>query len=107
MSFIDTKDIEVVSRKPDWYGRQFDSPSMTFVHYAFDAGASIHRHAHEQEEVWHILEGELEIAIGGETRRVGPGAVGIVPPNTEHEVKALTPGKAIVVDYPVRRFGDG
>ena len=47
MSFIDTKDIQVVSRKPGWYGRQFDSPSMTFVHYAFDAGASIHRHAHE------------------------------------------------------------
>ena len=107
MSFIDTKDIAVVSRKPGWYGRQFDSPSMTFVHYAFDAGASIHRHAHEQEEVWHILEGELEISIGEETRRAGPGAVGIVPPNTEHEVKALTAGKAIVVDYPLRKFGDG
>lgn len=102
MSFIDTKNIAVVSRKPGWYGRQFDSPSMTFVHYAFDAGASIHRHAHEQEEVWHILEGELEISIGDERRRAGPGFVGIVPPNTEHEVRALSAGKAIVVDYPRR-----
>ena len=59
MSFIDTKKIAVTSRKPGWYGRQFDSPSMTFVHYEFDAGASVHRHAHDQEEVWHILEGCL------------------------------------------------
>jgi hypothetical protein len=26
------------------------------------------------------------------------------PANTEHEVKALTAGKAIVVDYPLRRY---
>src|SRR4029077_8186170 len=95
MSFIVTKDIPVVSRKPGWYGRQFDSPSMTFVHYEFDAGGSGHRHAHDQEEVWHILEGELEVDIAGETRRAGPGMVAIVPPNTEHEVKALSAGKAI------------
>jgi len=34
----------------------------------------------------------------------GPGFVAIVPPNTTHEVKALTAGKAIVVDYPLRRM---
>jgi len=104
MSFIDTRKIAVTSRRPGWYGRQFDSPSMTFVHYEFDAGASVHRHAHDQEEVWHILEGELEVDIAGETRRAGPGMVAIVPANTEHEVKALSAGKAIVVDYPLRRF---
>jgi len=104
MSFVDTKKIAVTSRKPGRYGRQFDSPSMTFVHYEFDAGAAVHRHAHDQEEVWHILEGELEVAIAGDTRRVGPGMVAIVPANTEHEVKALTCGKAIVVDYPLRRL---
>jgi quercetin dioxygenase-like cupin family protein len=104
MPFIDTSNLPIVSRKPGWYGRQFDSPSMTFVHYDFDAGASIHRHSHDQEEVWHVIEGELEIFIAGETRRAGPGMVGIVPPNTMHEVKALTSGKAIVVDYPLREL---
>ena len=104
MPFVDTSQIATVSRKPGWYGRQFDSPSMTFVHYEFDAGASIHRHAHGQEEVGHIVEGELEIFIGGETRVVGPGSVGIVPANTLHEVRALTAGRAIVVDYPLREM---
>ena len=74
----------------------------TVVLYSLDAGSAIHRHAHQQEEVWHIIEGELEISIGDETRRVGPGSVGSVPSNTEHELKAITAGRAIVVDYPLR-----
>jgi quercetin dioxygenase-like cupin family protein len=104
MPFIDTSKIPPVSRKPGWYGRQFDSRSMTFVHYDFDAGASIHGHSHDQEEVWHVVEGELEITIGDETRVACPGRAAIVPPNTRHEVKALTRGKAIVVDYPLREM---
>ncbi|MGH6889358.1 MAG: cupin domain-containing protein [Rhizomicrobium sp.] len=100
--FIDTAALAVRERKPGWRGRSFDSLSMTFVQYEFDAGASIHEHAHPQEEVWQILEGELEISIGGETRRAGAGFVGIVRPDTRHSVRALTAGKAIVTDFPRR-----
>ncbi|HXB67293.1 MAG TPA: cupin domain-containing protein [Candidatus Acidoferrales bacterium] len=103
MPFIDTKNLPVVERLPGWRGRYFDSPSMTFGHYEFDAGSSIHEHFHPQEEVWQIIEGELEITIGGVTQRSGPGSVGIVPPNTPHAVKAISSGRAIVVDYPLRQ----
>jgi unsaturated pyranuronate lyase len=105
MPFIDTSNLPVVERKPGWRGRYFDSANMTFGRYDFDAGAEIHAHSHEQEEVWHVLEGELEVTVAGETRRVGPGAVAIVPPGTAHRVVAVTAGKAIVVDYPRRKMG--
>ena len=59
-------------------------------------------HSHPQEEVWHIVEGEVDITIEGVTRRAGPGSVGIVPPDTLHSVIAISSGKAIVVDYPLR-----
>jgi quercetin dioxygenase-like cupin family protein len=37
---------------------------------------------------------------------VRPGLVAIVPANARHSVRALTDGKAIVVDHPARReFG--
>lgn len=104
MTFIDTKTLPVVERKPGWRGRYFDSESMTFGHYEFDAGATIHEHAHEQEEVWHVVEGELEVTIAGATQTAGPGCVAIVPPHTQHEVRAITSGKAIVVDYPSRKM---
>lgn len=103
-SFFDTAGLAVIERRPGWRGRAFDSPSMTFVQYEFDAGASIHEHAHNQEEVWQILEGELEISIGGETRRAGSGFVAIVAPDVPHAVRALTCGKAIVTDFPRREM---
>src|ERR1700730_12780842 len=102
MPFIDTSKLEAIERLPGWRGRYFDSPSMTFAHYEFDAGSSIHEHSHPQEEVYEIIEGELEITIGGVTQRLVPGLVGIVPPNTLHAVKAISSGKLIVVDYPLR-----
>jgi len=102
MPIIDTRTLPIIERKPGWHGRYFDSANMTFGHYVFDRGAEIPAHEHEQEEIWQILEGELEITIAGATHRMGAGFVGIVPPNTLHAVKALTNGKAIVVDYPIR-----
>jgi quercetin dioxygenase-like cupin family protein len=104
MAFIDTRELPVVERLPGWRGRYFDSPSMTFAHYEFDAGASIHQHSHPQEEVYHVIEGELELAIGGASQRLGPGLVGIVPSGVLHSVKAIRSGKVIVVDYPLREL---
>lgn len=104
MTFIDTANLPVIERKPGWHGRYFDSANMTFGYYGFDAGATIQGHSHAQEEVWHVIAGELEVTIAGVTQKAGPGVVAIVPPNTTHEVKALTPGKAIVVDFPLRKM---
>jgi quercetin dioxygenase-like cupin family protein len=102
MSFVDTAQLNVTQRLPGWRGRSFNSPSMTFVHYEFDAGASIHEHHHMQEEVWTVIEGALEVTIGGVTQVARPGMVAIAPPNTAHSVRALTDGRAIVVDTPLR-----
>jgi quercetin dioxygenase-like cupin family protein len=102
MSFVDTAELNIVERLPGWRGRVFHSPSMTFVHYEFDAGASIHEHHHEQEEVWNVIEGELEVTVGGITHVAGPGMAAITPPNTPHSVRALSNGRAIVVDTPLR-----
>jgi len=104
MPFVDTRKLEVFEKRPGWHGRIFNSPQMTFAHWDFDMGSSIHAHSHDQEEVWHIVEGKLEVTIGKETKVVGPGMAAIVPSNSRHSVKALTSGKAIVVDYPLREL---
>ena len=102
MTFIDTNKLATVERLPGWRGRYFDSANMTFAHYEFDAGSSIHEHSHPQEEVYEIIEGELELTIAGIPQCLRPGLVGIVPANTLHSVKAISSGKLIVVDYPLR-----
>lgn len=102
MPFVDTSKLNVIERLPGWYGRYFHSPSMSFAHYDFIQGASIHEHWHPQEEVWEVIEGELEVTIDGLTTIARAGMVGIVPPNVRHSIKALTGGRAIIVDYPLR-----
>ena len=107
MPFIDTSGLEVIERLPGWHGRYFHSASMTFAHYDFTRGASIHEHFHPEEEVYEVIEGELEIAIDGEARIARAGLVAIVPANVRHSVKALTDGRVIIVDTPRRRgFAD-
>jgi quercetin dioxygenase-like cupin family protein len=49
-----------------------------------------------------VIEGELELTIDGVKQVARPGLVGIVPSNVRHSVKALTDGRAIIVDYPLR-----
>jgi quercetin dioxygenase-like cupin family protein len=102
MSFIDTGKLTVIERLPGWKGRYFDSVNMTFGHYVFAAGATIHEHSHSNEEVWNVIEGKLEVTIGGDSQVAGPGCVAIVPPNTLHSVRAISNGVAIVVDHLLR-----
>jgi len=103
MPFVDTSSLKVIERLPGWQGRYFHSPSMTFAHYDFKRGSSIHEHFHAQEEVYEVIEGELEITIEGAVQIARAGLVAIVPSNARHSVKALTDGRAIIVDYPLRR----
>ncbi|HMG36365.1 MAG TPA: cupin domain-containing protein [Blastocatellia bacterium] len=107
MPLIDTNGLETGERLPGWKGRTFSSEKMTFAHFTFEAGSRIHEHSHPNEEVWTVIEGELEVSVGGDSMVAKPGFVAIVPPNTAHSVTALTNGKAIVADCPVRTDASG
>ena len=102
MPIVDTDALKVVERLPGWRGRYFHSANMTFAHYEFDKGAAIHEHFHPEEEVYEVIDGELEITIDGVAQLARPGLVAVVPPNARHSVKALTDGRVIVVDHPRR-----
>ena len=102
MPFVYVSRLRAVERLPGWRGRYFHSKSMTFAHYEFKRAAKIHEHKHEQEEVYTVIEGELKLTVNGVTKIVKPGVVAIVPGGARHSVKALTDGRAIIVDYPLR-----
>jgi mannose-6-phosphate isomerase-like protein (cupin superfamily) len=76
---------------------------MTFAHYDIASGAQpLHEHQHEQEEVWHIVEGEVAITVASTEAVLGAGSVAIVPPETPHSVRPLGACRAIIADYPLR-----
>jgi quercetin dioxygenase-like cupin family protein len=102
MPFVNTTMLPVIERLPGWKGRYFHSVNMTFAHYDFTRGSTIHEHFHAEEEVYEVIEGELEVTIDGVAQIARAGLVAIVPSNTRHSVKALSDGRVIIVDHPAR-----
>jgi quercetin dioxygenase-like cupin family protein len=103
MPLVDIASLQTIERLPGWRGRYFHTQKMTFAHYDFTRGSSIHEHLHAEEEVYEVIEGELEVIIDGVAHLIRSGGVAVVPENVRHAVRALTDGKAIIIDCPVRR----
>lgn len=74
----------------------------SFVRY--DAGAGAPRHAHEEEQLFVMLEGEVEMKLGEETRRLRPGDAVLIPAWVPHSVRS-TGGPVYQLDVfsPPRR----
>jgi mannose-6-phosphate isomerase-like protein (cupin superfamily) len=102
MTFVDITRLDVNEPREGWKGRFFHSQQMTFAYYTVDAGSSIHEHQHSNDEVWNVIEGQLEITVAGVTELVGPGCAVVVPPGAAHSIRALAFTRAIVVDHPRR-----
>lgn len=70
---------------------------MMLSRVTIDAGAEIpeHRHPHEQAGV--CLEGEFELTVAGETRKVRAGDLYLIPGDAPHSVRGLD-GHAVTVD---------
>jgi quercetin dioxygenase-like cupin family protein len=102
MAVVNIDSLKIIERLPGWKGRYFHSAHMTFAHYNFTRGSSIHEHSHPEEEVYEVIEGELEVTVDDVVQMAKPGLVVIVPGNARHSVHALTDGRLIVVDHPAR-----
>lgn len=103
VALIDVASLREVQPKAGWRGRFFHSAHMTFAYYEIDAGATLPPHAHENEEVWHVTGGVLEMQLGDERIRVGPGCAVVIPSGVVHTAVALEVSRAVVVDHPARR----
>jgi len=101
--FIDPNSLAVLQPKPGWRGRFFHSERMTFAYYDIDAGATLPEHSHANEEVWHIIAGQIDVTLDGETRRIGAGHAVVIAGGKSHALAVNEACRAIVVDSPVRR----
>jgi unsaturated pyranuronate lyase len=102
MGFIEPSALPEVEPKAGWHGRFFHSAQMTFAYYSIDAGAVLPPHMHANEEVWHVIDGSIDLTLGEETRTVSAGNALVVPANVLHAAHAKHQCRVIVVDHPVR-----
>ena len=96
---LDIKPVEVVK---GYSARFLHTERMTFAFWEVEAGNELPMHHHEHEQVSQILEGELEMTIGGITKVHSPGSVLVIPANTPHSGRSITACKILDVFCPVR-----
>ena len=56
----------------------------------------------EDEQVMYVIEGACDFTVDGETRRVGPGGVVVIPPHAVHSSQPLKACRVLDVFHPVR-----
>ncbi|MER3409631.1 MAG: hypothetical protein C4306_05925 [Thermoleophilia bacterium] len=55
----------------------------------YDPGFGVPAHHHERtEQVMVVVDGEMELTVAGETRRLGPGDVAVINRGVEHAVRS-------------------
>jgi quercetin dioxygenase-like cupin family protein len=102
MVFQELKEIEEKEMFPGGKVRFIHSDHMTVAYWNFTAGAKLPEHSHPHEQVTSVIHGELELTVNGETRRMPPGAVAVIPPDAVHSARPLTDCYIIDTFYPVR-----
>ena len=75
---------------------------LTFGYVEIKAGSNLPAHHHVHEQITYIIEGQLDMMIGGEPYSLTPGMYHVIPSNTPHSAIAVTDCKAIDVFNPVR-----
>ncbi len=72
-------------------------------------GAGNPAHTHDAEEIVVVLEGELDVDVGGERRSVGESEVLIIPAGVVHQFRAVGPTRKLTVfgRVGVRSFTPG
>ena len=102
MPFVQLDRLERREQFPGFKVHFVHSANMTFAHWTIEAGAALPEHSHPHEQVVNMIEGEFELTIAGETRRLKPGHVAIIPSHAIHSGKAISDCRIIDAFYPIR-----
>lgn len=87
---------------PGYQAKMIHSENMSIAFWNVEKGAKVPEHSHMHEQIMHVLEGEFEFTLDGETKIYHPGDLVIISPHKKHSGKALTPCKLMDVFSPVR-----
>lgn len=73
---------------------QNDALSLTL--FAFDQGEGLSTHAAPGDAMVHVLDGEVELTIGGKNVIACTGEIVVMPADIPHSVNAVKPFKMLL-----------
>lgn len=71
-------------------------PNGNITLFAFDKDESLTEHTSPYEAVVYMVDGEMEIKIGGNPYSVKAGEILVMPPNVPHGLKATVKSKMLL-----------
>jgi len=87
---------------PGIIGYYAHGDKQTFGYVEIKKGATLPEHHHVHEQITYMLEGQLNMVIGGEACPLTAGMYHIIPSNIPHNAIAITDCKVIDAFSPVR-----
>ena len=96
------KNIKPNELVPGITGYYAHGDKATFGYLELKKGSSVPMHHHVHEQITYILDGELEMEIGGEKVLLTSGSYYVIPSNTPHSANCQKGCTAIDIFSPVR-----
>ena len=93
MPFIDIHDHPEVELAPGARARTPFGERVMLSRLELDADSVVPTHHHPHEQAGMLLEGEMELTIGDETRLCRPGDMFIIPGGVSHRVSQEEPSQ--------------
>ena len=72
-------------------------PNGNITLFAFDKDETLTEHTSPYEAVVYIVDGEMEITIGGKPYDINVGEIMVMPPNIPHSLKAIIKSKMLLI----------
>jgi quercetin dioxygenase-like cupin family protein len=102
MPMVDLASVPMRELFPGVRARLIHTDHVSHSWVELDEGATFPEHHHPHEQIVSVLEGELEITVAGETLRLTPGRVFVIPGGASHAGRALTACRVLDAFAPVR-----
>jgi quercetin dioxygenase-like cupin family protein len=102
MPFVNFNTIPHLRLMNGIHGALYHSDQLTFGHLVLEEGAVLPQHNHVHEQWTHMIEGQLEFTLDGETQVLTSGHSVFIPSNVPHSARALSTCKVIDAFLPVR-----
>lgn len=105
MKIIETDSLRPPSGgSPRFTGVDHDA-SVSFFVVDSPPGKGADKHRHPYEEIFIILDGDIEVIIDGQMQRVSKGQIVVIPANTWHEFKNRSDHRCSMVNiHPVPKM---
>lgn len=102
MPFINEIDLKQNEIAPGFLARFVHTENLTIAYVNIKSGSVLPEHSHVQVQITQVIEGKLELTMGGETQVLEAGKIAVIPSHVKHSAIARSECKVIDVFNPVR-----